>query len=267
MSKLSDKSRFKKLKYVCINKILDLHHVANAGHISSSLSCLDLILYSHFFRMMPGDKFILSKGHSASALYVVLAKSGKIPLGMLQTYYKDGTYLAAHPPCGMDRVNGITFGTGSLGHGLSLSIGLAFSNKFTKKNFNTYCLISDGECNEGSTWEAALFAGHHSLRNLFVLIDKNGLQAFGKTSEVANLEPLEQKWRSFNFDVVTVNGHDFNQIDDAFKKLTKSVKPKCIIAETNAIISFMKDKVEWHYLPLNAEQYKKAKNEVSLKNA
>jgi transketolase len=209
------------------------------------------------------DKFILSKGHGTTSLYAVLAGLGKISTSELNTYCKDGTLLACHPPCRLNKIAGITFGTGSLGHGLSLATGVALADKLNRKKRDIYCLISDGECDEGSIWEAALFAGHHNLKNLFVVIDDNGLQAFGKTREVVNIEPLEEKWRSFNFDVLTVDGHDFDSIDNAFKKLSASKKPKCIIAKTNAGISFMKDEVEWHYLPMDDEHYKKAKKEIN----
>lgn len=254
--------RFKELRKTCASTVLDLHKKANTGHISSSLSSLDLLIYLHFFKMGRADKFVLSKGHAALALYAVLAAAGKISSKVLKTCYEDGTYLGAHPPCGLNKVDGITFGTGSLGHGLSLATGIALANKIKREKRRTFCLISDGECDEGSIWEAALFAGHHRLKDLFVVIDDNGLQAFGKTKEVLNLEPLAEKWRSFNFDVLTVNGHDFTSIDQAFTKISASQKPKCIIAKTDAIISYMKDRIEWHYLPMDDVQYKKAMEEI-----
>lgn len=259
----SKQQRFLELKRLCANKVLDLHKKANTGHISSSLCCLDLLVYLHFFRMKTNEKFILSKGHCASALYAVLAELGKISIDMLNTFDKDGALLASHPPCGLNKVRGITFGTGSLGHGLSLAVGIALANKLNRKKEDTYCLISDGECDEGSIWEAALFAGHHNLRDLFVVIDDNGLQAFGKIKEVLDIEPLQQKWCSFNFDVLTVDGHDYNSIDSAFKKLSASKKPKCIIAKTNAGISFMKDEIKWHYLPMDEAHYSQAKKEIN----
>lgn len=263
--KIPGQLKFNGLKFSCVNKVLDLHKTASTGHIGSSLSCLDILIYLNFFKISPRDHFILSKGHAASALYAVLAESGRIPKNLLDTFYKDGTLLAGHPPTG--KLNGITFGTGSLGHGLSLAVGIALSSRFSKKKFNVYCVLSDGDCNEGSTWEAALFAGHHRLNNLTVIIDNNEMQALGKTKEVLDLEPLKQKWNSFGFETATAkNGNSFQDLHQSFSKVdaVKSNKPKCIIAKTKLGhgISFMNDRLEWHYLSMTDEQYKKAKLEV-----
>jgi transketolase len=196
----------------------------------------------------------------------VLAKSGRIPEAMLSAFYKEGTLLAAHPPCN-GAITDIPFGTGSLGHGLSLSVGLAFSQKYTGKKYDVFCIVSDGDCNEGSTWEAALFAAQHHLHNLTVIVDYNHLQGFGFAKDVLNLEPIADKFCSFGFETIVVeNGNDFNDLDDAFAKLaqTSSDKPRCIIAQTvkGAGISFMQNKLEWHYLPMNEEQYQQALNET-----
>ena len=149
---------------------------------------------------------------------------------------------------------------------MSLSTGLAFSNKFTKKKSNIYCIISEGDCNEGSTWEAALFAGQHKLSNLVVLMDNNGLQGFGESEGVINLNPIVEKWKSFNFDVSTAeNGNDFKSIEQSFVLLNpNSEKPKIIIARTTkgSGVSFMENKMEWHYLPMSDEQYHIAINEI-----
>ncbi len=264
--------QLKKVKKDCLWTLLDLYKRANAGHIGSSLSCLDILIYLFFHKMKINDKCILSKGHAAAALYTVLAKTGRIKEKDLQTFYKNGTLLAAHPPCGVNRIPGVPFGTGSLGHGLSLAAGIAFSTKYTGKNRNVFCIISEGDCDEGSTWEAALFAGHHKLINLTVLIDNNQLQGFDKTNQVLNLEPLIEKWRSFNFDVaITGNGNHFPSIDATFSHLDshKSAKPKCIIAKTTkgSGISFMENKLEWHYIPMSNEQYKIALKEIEKKYA
>ena len=257
---------FEITKRDCLLKVLSLYKKANAGHIGSSLSCLDLLVYLFFKKLQPADKFILSKGHAALALYVVLSKAGYFPDAELETYYQDGTMLAAHPPCS-GQLNGIVFGTGSLGHGLSLATGIAFSNKFSGKHFNTYCILSDGDCNEGSTWEAAMFASHHKLKNLVVIVDNNGLQGFGKTADVISMEPLVQKWQSFNFDVaVAANGNDEKSIDEAFGSLDlTSEKPKIIIARTvkGSGVSYMENKMEWHYLPMSDDQYRMAMDEIS----
>ena len=259
-------SSLQKIKYDCLEKVLKMYKDANAGHIGASLSCLDLLIYLYFNFMNKDDKFILSKGHAALALYVVLAKSGLIDEKLLKTFYKNGTLLAAHPPCNR-KLEGVSFGTGSLGHGLSLATGFAFSNRFTQKNNNVFCLLSDGDCNEGSTWEAALFASQHKLENLFVIIDSNNLQGFGKSNEVLNLEPLADKWNSFNFDVsVASDGNDFDCINSSFEVLGRlnSDKPKCIIAKTikGSGVSFMENKLEWHYKSPNKEQLKIIEEEL-----
>jgi len=259
-------TEFEILKRECLQKVLSLYKKANAGHIGSSLSCLDVLVYLFFKQLKPGDKFILSKGHAALALYVVLSKAGYFPESVLDSYYQDGTLLAAHPPCS-GKLNGVVFGTGSLGHGLSLATGTAFSNRFSGRHFNTYCILSDGDCNEGSTWEAAMFAGQHKLKNLVVILDNNGLQGFGRTEQVIDMEPMIQKWQSFNFEVaVATDGNDEKSIGEAFDSLDMSNEmPKIIIAHTvkGFGISYMENKMEWHYLPMTDEQYRMAMDEIS----
>jgi transketolase len=254
-------------KKECLLNILRLSKKANAGHIASSLSCLDILIFLYFRQMSDNDHFILSKGHAALGLYVVLAATGKISLEELETFYEDGTNLAAHPPC-TGKVNGIVFGTGSLGHGLSLASGIALSTRFTEKNSKVYCLLSDGDCNEGSTWEAALFAGHHKLNNLIVIIDNNELQGFGKTHEVIEMAPLKSKWESFNFDVyIGENGNDLECLQKVFQSIKfDNPRPKCIIAKTlkGSGVSFMENKMEWHYLPMSDEQYFQAIKQITI---
>jgi len=262
--------KLKTIKQECYEHVLKLYKDANAGHISASLSCLDILVYLYFYLMNKEDRFILSKGHAALGLYVVLSKSGLIDEKLLDTFYKNGTLLAAHPPCN-GKIESIPFGTGSLGHGLSLAAGFAFSNRFTEKKNNVFCLLSDGDCNEGSTWEAALFASQHKLKNLYVVIDFNQLQGFGRSDEVLSLKPIEDKWRSFNFDVsVASNGNDLNSINSSFEALKSfdSDKPKCIIAQTikGSGVSFMEDKLEWHYLPMSDDQYLQAIEEVKKRH-
>lgn len=256
------------IKKNCLLEIIRLYKKADAGHIGSSLSSLDIMIYLHFFLMTKDDKFILSKGHAALALYVTLAKSGYFDESLLDSFYQNGTLLAAHPPSNRS-LNGVHFGTGSLGHGLPLATGFAFSNKFTCKNNNVYCIISEGDCNEGSTWEAALFAAQHKLKNLYIIIDNNNLQGFGNSNEVLNLEPLADKWRSFNFEVaIANNGNDFNSLHSSFEELDNknTCNPKCIIAKTTkgSGISFMENKMEWHYLPMTDDQYSLALEELRI---
>jgi transketolase len=248
-----------------LNTLLSLHKTANAGHIGASLSCLDILIYLFCKKMEKEDKTILSKGHAAAALYTVLAKSGRLPEEMLETFYKDHTCLAAHPPCNGD-IKDIPFGTGSLGHGLSLATGFAFSQKYTAKKYNVFCILSDGDCNEGSTWEAALFAAQHKLQNLTVIVDYNKLQGFGYAKDVLNLDPLATKFEHFGFHTtIAENGNDFKSIDAAFEELdgTPSCRPRCIVARTTKGhgVSFMENKLEWHYLPMTDEQYRQTQIE------
>lgn len=253
------------LREKCALRLLELYQTANAGHIASSLSCLEILVDLCFERMAENDTVILSKGHAAGALYTTLSLSGRLPETELNTYYQNGTLLAAHPPCSGE-IESIPFGTGSLGHGLSLATGTAFSRKFTGKQFHTYVILSDGDCNEGSTWEAALFAAQHKLSDLTVILDLNGLQGIGHTKEILNLEPIADKWRAFGFAVaVAEQGNDFKQLAEAHEKLKHSTQPRCLIARTikGHGISYMENKMEWHYLPMNAGQYTQACQETS----
>ena len=244
--------------------MLGLYKRANAGHIGTSLSCLEILLEVLLRRAGPNDEVVLSKGHGAAALYTALAEAGRLEPSQLDTYYKDGTALAAHPPCGR-QVKSIRFGTGSLGHGLSLASGMAFSQRFTGKKFHVFTVLSDGDCDEGSTWEAALFAGHHKLDNLTVIVDRNSIQGFGSTEDILRLEPLADKWKSFGFEVAQAdNGNDFASLEAAFSKLGSGGKPRCVLARTvkGHGVSFMQNKMEWHYLPMTDAQYAQALEEL-----
>lgn len=247
------------LRRSAAHTLLGLYKRANAGHIGASLSCLEILLDLYARRCGEGDEVILSKGHAAGALYTVQALTGRLDPALLDTFYKDGTVLAAHPPCGR-QLPSIPFGTGSLGHGLSLAAGLALSARFTKQKGHVYCVVSDGDCNEGSTWEAALFAAHQKLTNLTVIVDRNHLQGFGRTEDVNELEPFADKWRAFGFAVqVARDGHDFACLDEAHARLAPG-QPRCIVAETikGHGVSYMEGKMEWHYLPMNDAQYAQA---------
>ncbi|MFA7658233.1 MAG: transketolase [Candidatus Gastranaerophilaceae bacterium] len=243
---------------------LELCEKTHAGHIGSMLSCVDLMVYTFFQQMKDKDFFILSKGHAACGLYCILNLKGLISKQKLKSFYKDGTNLPAHPPaCGID---GIPFATGSLGHGLSLACGLALGAKLKKSNQQIYCLLSDGECNEGSTWEAINFAAQNKLDNLTVFLDKNNLQAFGTTKEVMNMDNMKERWQSFYWDVKECDGHDFNSIHKAVSSFDKkSIRPKCVIANTikGKGVSFMENKIEWHYFSMNEEQYNIAVREIN----
>ena len=261
------------IRGVCARTILGLYHRAKAGHIGTSLSCLEILVDLCFRRMGPEDVVILSKGHAAVALYTVLAKSGRMDEAELATFYQDGTRLAAHPPCGRE-IPAIPFGTGSLGHGLALATGLVLAQRFTGRRFRVWCIVSDGECNEGSTWEAALFAAQHRLAALTVIVDANGLQGFGRTREVLDTEPLADKWRAFGFAVAeAADGNCFAGLDEAYTKLAATpegdTRPHCLIARTvkGHGVSYMENRLEWHYLPMNDEQYQQALRETEALHA
>lgn len=245
-------------------RLFEMYKKANAGHIASSLSCLEILLYLTCHQMSSEDQLILSKGHAAGALYVALSKSGKISENLLESFYENGTILAAHPPCS-GKVDSIPFGTGSLGHGLSLATGLVLSQRYTKKNFRVFAVLSDGDCNEGATWEAALFAGHHRLENLVVIVDANSIQGIDYTKNVLDMEPLNKKWEEFGFDTIEIpRGNSFQDLHKAFEDSDRktSSRPKAMIARTTKGhgVSFMENTVDWHYLPMSNDQF-----EIALK--
>jgi len=254
-------------------KILRMTYESQTAHIGSSLSCADIltVLYFKILKIDPDnslsenrDRFILSKGHAAAALYAALSQRGFFPEETLENYCKDGGKLPGHSTKGC--VPGVEVSTGSLGHGLSMGAGMALAAKHDKKDYKTFVLMSDGECEEGSTWEAALFSAHHKLDNLIGIIDYNKLQAFGRTSEILNLEPLGKKWESFGWEVKEADGHNFSEIEKILSEIPfQKEKPSLMIAHTikGKGISFMEDKLEWHYKNLNEEEYKSALQELS----
>ncbi len=245
-------------------KILGLYHKVNAGHIGCSLSCIDLMISVLFFNKKDGDTFILSKGHAAAALYACLHTLGEITDQELDTYYQDNTTLPAHPA--PRQYDGIPFATGSLGHGLPIATGIAHAGKVKGDGTYSYVLLSDGETNEGTTWEAAHYAIQNQLDNLIMMVDKNGLQGFGTTEKVLGETASVEKWKAIGFDTVELDGHNITQINDAILTLSqrKNGMPKAIIANTvkGKGVSYMENKLEWHYLPMNADQYLLATTEV-----
>jgi transketolase len=247
---------------------LKMHFDAGAGHIGSGLSCIDILTFLYGNYIQGDDKFILSKGHGASSLYATLKHFDRLSQSQFDSYYKDGTLLPAHPaPRALAE---IPAATGSLGHGFSIANGIAYAAQYLRNvdathPARTVVLLSDGECNEGSVWEAALFAGQHKLNSLTVIVDANGLQGFGKTTEILNLEPMREKWENFGFVVSEIDGHDFSQLEHAFTSIEKSDKrPRCIVARTvkGKSISFMENKMEWHYLPMKEPHFKEAMAEL-----
>lgn len=245
-------------------KILGLYHKANAGHIGCSLSCIDLMIAVLFLQKSVDDTFILSKGHAAAALYASLNALGEITDEELDTFYLDGTTLPAHPA--PRQYKGIPFATGSLGHGLPIATGIAHAAKVSGDNSYSFALLSDGETNEGTTWEAAHYAISNQLDNLIMIIDKNGLQGFGFTDQVLGETASVEKWNAIGFDTIELDGHDIAGISTAIEELKtrKNGLPKAIIANTikGKGVSYMENKLEWHYLPMNKDQYEQATLEV-----
>jgi transketolase len=241
-------------------RLLRMHFESGTGHIGGNLSCLDSLLVVHHQFLEPADQFVLSKGHAAGAYYVTLWTLGKLSDRDLGLFHKDATLLSGHPP--VSGIDGILFGTGSLGHGLSLAAGLALAKRLKSETGRVFCLTSDGEWNEGSCWEALIFAQHHQLTNLTVLVDSNGLQGFGTTREVANLDPLAAKFRAFGARTEEVDGHDAIALRQAIE--IDGSGPRMIVAHTRkgCGVSFMEDRMEWHYLPMTEAQYLKAVEEV-----
>ena len=245
-------------------KILELYHTANAGHIGCSLSCIDLMIGSLIHHKSVNDDFILSKGHAAAALYTCLNYLGEISDEVLNSFYINGTSLPAHPAAG--KFKNIPFATGSLGHGFPIGAGIAKANKIQLQKAWVYILMSDGETNEGTTWEAAHFARQHQLNNLIVIIDKNRLQGFGSSEDVLGDTTSAAAWESLGFQVSTIDGHNIDEIVGEINKIKASENnlPKVIIANTVKAkgVSYMENQLAWHYLPVNDEQYIQAKNEI-----
>jgi transketolase len=232
-----------------------MYRSVNAGHVGCSLSCAEMLTFVQFGWMKAGDEIILSKGHAAAALYSTLAEAGSISEEEIATFYRNDTYLAAHPPT--NKIKGIPFATGSLGHGLSIAAGLGLAAKLKNNNKQILCITSDGEINEGSTWEAALFIVHHQLKHVVWLIDRNKLQGYGRTEDVMRLDPLDKKLEAFGFEVIEADGHDFASLDAAKAKALKSDKPSAIICHTikgNHWVKYQ-DQVDCHYLPMKDGQY------------
>jgi transketolase len=251
---------------------LRMVHRANASHIGTCLSMADLlaVLYSRVLRLDPSrpdwpdrDRFILSKGHGAAIAYAVLAERGFFPVEWLDTYSQDGSNLAGHVNSHL--VPGVEVSTGSLGHGLSIGCGIALAGKRESQSYRVFALLSDGEMDEGSNWEAILFAPQHRLDNLVAIVDFNKIQSFGTVKEVLDLDPLADKWRAFRWTVREIDGHNHQEIEDTLVKVPfETGKPSVIIAHTvkGKGVSFMENQLAWHYKSPNAEQLARALAEV-----
>jgi transketolase len=253
---------------------LRMVHQAKASHIGTCLSMVDLlaVLYGRVLRVDPTrpdwadrDRFILSKGHGAAAVYATLAECGFFPVEWLESYCCDGSRLAGHIT--HHGVPGVEVSSGSLGHGLSFAGGMALAGKRDGRPYRVFALLSDGECDEGSIWETVLFAPHHGLDNLIAIVDHNKIQSFGSVREVLDLEPFADKWRAFGWTVREIDGHDYAQIEDALRAVPRVArKPTVIIAHTTKGkgVSFMENSLDWHYKSPNAEQLTQALAELGI---
>jgi len=242
---------------------------ANVGHIGSALSVADILaaLYTEVLRIADPrdparDRFILSKGHASLALYAALSLRGWISREMLDSFCQDGSILGVHP----DRaVPGVDFSTGSLGQGLSMGVGAALAARLAERRHRVFVLVSDAECNTGVLWEAVMFAAHHRLSNLVVIVDANGQQALGYTRDVLNLAPLADRWSAFGWDAQEIDGHDTQAIARAVGALsTDSGAPHVLVARTvfGKGVSYMEGQIKWHYWPMSDQEYAKALAEV-----
>lgn len=240
-------------------RLLQMHFEAGVGHIGGNLSCLDALMVLQHEFVGPDDRFILSKGHSAGALYTTLWSLGRLSDETLKTFTRDDTILGVHPP--VSGIDDIRFATGSLGHGLSLAAGTAKALQLTGRPGRVFCLTSDGEWQEGSTYEALVFAIHHRLANLTILIDHNRLQGFGSTGDVASMDPLAQRFSGFDVDIAVVDGHDPEAIREALSA-TDGLRMVVLDTQKGHGVSFMQDRMEWHYLPIDAAQYRQAVAEI-----
>jgi len=239
-----------------------MHFEAGVGHIGGNLSSLEILLCLYHRVLQPTDQFVLSKGHAAGALYTTLWSIGELTDEELKTFHKDGTRLSGHPPVGS--IPAIIFSNGSLGHGPGQAAGLALAKKLRGEPGHVFCLCSDGEWNEGSCWESLIFAKQQKLGNLTFIIDVNGLQGFGTTKEVADLEPFADKFRAFGWRAVQVDGHDIDSLSASLTPSSKQKWPRAVLARTRkgSGVSFMEGKMEWHYLPMSPAQYAAAVKEI-----
>jgi transketolase len=252
----------------CIRRIvLEQSKRAGVGHIGSALSIADVVgvLYERVLNVPSPedperDRFILSKGHAVLALYAALHLRGWLSEAELNTYCGDATLLGVHPE---HALRGIDFSTGSLGQGLSVGAGAALAARLQGSRRRVFVLVSDAECNEGSVWEAAMFAAHHRLANLTAIVDANGQQALGYTRDVLDTSPLGERWRAFGWEVCGADGHDATALEAALS--ARSAGPRLVMARTvfGHGVSYMERLIKWHYLPMSDEQYAQALAEVS----
>ncbi len=240
---------------------------ANIGHIGCALSIADIIgcLYDRVIRVPQAcdsdrDRFVLAKGHAALALYAALALKGIICHEQLDTFCGDDSLLGVHPEFPLP---GVDFSTGSLGQGLSVGAGAALAARLQNSSRRVFVVLSDGECNEGSTWEGVMFSAHHRLSNLTAIVDLNGQQALGYTKDVMDLSNMADRWRQFGWDTIEIDGHDAAALVSAMKQTGRGA-PRAVIARTvfGKGVSFMESQIKWHYLPMSDREYEQALSEV-----
>jgi len=255
-------------------RIIQMSYVAGTPHLGSCLSCVDILVAAYWgvLRLDPTraespdrDRFILSKGHAAMALYAALAYRGFYDPEILRTYNQDGGKLAEHP--GPWCVPGVEAATGSLGHGLGIGLGMAYAGKIQNRDYRVFALLSDGECNEGSVWEGALFASAKNLDSVCVIIDYNKWQATGRSEEVLGIEPLTEKWKAFGWSVTDIDGHDIQAVQKELSRSDSAGRPRAIIAHTikGKGVSFMEDDNNWHYRTPSKEEVMAAFEELNLR--
>ena len=248
---------------ILLEDVVRMTNVSKTSHVGGCLSCLDIVdvLFTDIIRINSKkpksknrDRFILSKGHTSAVIYSVLANKGFFPLKWLETYFDNGTKLPGHID---HKVPGVEFSTGSLGHGLSVGLGMALSMRNEKIKSKVYVLLSDGEMNTGSTWESIMFAAHHKVSNLICIVDKNKIQSFGKTKDIINLDPLHKKWEAYGWNTYNIDGHNHSEIEKAFINSKKnSKKPSVIICNTikGKGIKDFEGRLISHYRPPSEEQ-------------
>lgn len=250
---------------------VDMTSSGQSSHVGAVLSMADAlaVLYGAVMNVDPDnpdwpdrDRFILSKGHAGAGVYAALAERGFFPTEMLSQHYRNGSVLSGH--VSHKGVPGVEFSTGSLGHGLGVGVGMAYAAQVDGKAHRVFVLMSDGECDEGSNWEAALFAAHHKLGNLRIVIDYNKIQSIKAVAETIDLEPFADKWRAFGWNVAEVDGHDHAALHDAFAAMDGGEQPHCLIAHTvkGKGVSFMEHQVLWHYRSPQGDEYAAAIREL-----
>ena len=257
--------------------VVRMTHVGNSSHVGSGLSMADLmaVLYGQIMRIDPAepgwsdrDRFVLSKGHAGACVYATLAECGFFPVERLADHYQDGSNLSGR--VSHKGVPGVELSTGSLGHGLGVAAGMALAAKRQEKDHRVFCMLSDGECDEGSNWEAILFSAHHKLDNLVAVIDYNKVQSLADVSDTLTLEPFADKWIAFGWSVREIDGHDHNDIKKALTDLPDTFsKPTCILAHTTKGkgVSFMENSVLWHYRSPQGDEYERAMQELKSGDA